>query len=356
MQLMQIKMFRERNPLPLGLIVIVWLVASVLLVLNFDAVLRLYGRQYDAVLPEAAGLKAGDPVRVSGLHVGRVDSVELGDEGVDVGFTITDAGIELGDETTAEVSVDTVLGDKALELVSVGDKALADGAVIPLERTTVPYDVTEALTDLQTETSQIDVDHVAEAIEQVAGTVETATPEIRQALSGVSRISATINGRDEALRQLLHRADEFSAILADRSDDMTAIIGQGNLLFAELVERRDDISSLLSNLSSMSQQLSGFVADNEKTLGPAVDALNTVIATLQDNKDNISKTLSGMSVYATGLGEVVSSGQFFTAYLQNLLPGNLLTPDLEVSTLLPREVDGEPAREATGDRDGGADR
>ncbi|RHW25679.1 MCE family protein [Nocardioides immobilis] len=333
---MQIKMFRERNKLPLGLIVITWLVASILLVLNVSTVLGLFGRHHETVLPEAAGLKAGDPVRVSGLKVGRVDSVELADEGVTVEFTLTEAGVELGDETTASVSVDTVLGDKALELVSFGDGTLAEGAVIPVERTSVPYDVTEALSDLETETSRIDVKLVAKALGQVSTTLEGATPEIRQALRGVSRISATINGRDEALRQLLGRADQFSAILAERSDDMTEVISQGNLLFAELVERREDISALLSNLSSMSQQLSGFVADNRRTLGPAVDALNTVIETLQQNKDNLSKTLSGMAVYATGLGEVVSSGEFFTAYLQNLLPGNMLQPSIDVFDVLPR--------------------
>lgn len=335
---MQMKMFRERNPLPLGLNVIAWLVALILLVLNFTAVLGLFGRHYEAVIPEAAGLKAGDPVRVSGLHVGRIDGVELADKGVLVEFTVTETGVELGDETTASVSIDTVLGDKALELVSFGDGTLAEGAVIPVERTTVPYDVTEALTDLETETSRIDVEQVAQALSQVSTTLEGATPEVRDALRGVSRISATINSRDEALRQLLDRADQFSAILADRSDDMTEIVRQGNVLFAELVERRQDISALLSNLTSMSQQLSGFVADNRRTLGPAVDALNSVIATLQDNKDNISQTLSGMAIYATGLGEVVSSGQFFTAYLQNLLPGNMLQPNVDQSDLLPRQT------------------
>lgn len=349
---MQIKMFRERNPLPLGLIVIAWLAAMILLVLNFTTVMGLFGRHYEAVIPEAAGLKAGDPVRVSGLHVGRVDSVDLGDNGVVVEFTVTETGVELGDETTASVSVDTVLGDKALELVSFGDGTLAEGAVIPLERTTVPYDVTEALTDLQTETSRIDVDQVAIALGQVSTTLEGATPEIRDALRGVGRISATINSRDHALRQLLDRADQFSAILAERSGDMTDIIEQGNLLFAELVKRRDDISSLLSNLSAMSQQLSGFVNDNEKALAPAIDSLNTVIATLQDNKDNISKTLRGLSVYATGLGEVVSSGQFFTAYLQNLLPGNLLQPTFDFTDLFPRPLNQDPARATDQNRGG----
>ena len=53
-----------------------------------------------------------------------------------------------------------------------------------------------------------------------------------------------------------------------------------------------------------------------------------MIKTLQANKSNISETLRGLAVYATGLGEVVSSGEFFSAYLGNLLPGNLLQPDL----------------------------
>ncbi len=326
------KMFRERNPLPLGLVVVVWLVAGVLLVMDASSVMRLWGRHYEAVLPEAAGLTAGDPVRVSGLHVGRVDSVELGDEsggGVRVEFTISETGIELGDETTAEVSVDTVLGDKALQLTSEGDGQLADGATIPIERTSAPYDVSDALTDLHDEAEAIDVDRVAGALDQVARTVQGATPELRQALRGVGRISATISRRDDALRELLANANVFTDILADRSGDMTALVRQGNLLFGELAARREDISSLLANLSAMAQQLSGFVEDNEAELGSALDGLNQVIDTLRANKRNISASLSGMSVYLTGMGEVVSSGEFFSAYVQNLLPGNLLQPDLD---------------------------
>jgi len=326
---MNFKMFRERNPLPLGLIVVVWLVASVLLVLNVSSVLRIWGRHYEAVLPEAAGLTAGSPVRVSGMDVGRVDSVELGGAGVLVEFTISEAGVALGEETTAAVSVDTVLGDKALQLTSEGDGELAEGARIPIERTSAPYDVTEALSDLQGEAKAIDVNRVAAALEQVARTVEGATPELRQALRGVSRISATISGRDDALRELLDNADEFTDILADRSGDMTALVRQGNLLFAELAARREDISSLLANLSAMSGQLSGFVQDNEAELGRTLDGLNQVIDTLREHKQDISATLTGLSVYATGLGEVVSSGEFFTAYLQNLLPGNMMQPDLD---------------------------
>lgn len=330
---MQIKMFRERNPMPLGLIVIVWLVVSLLVVLNLNALIDQYGRQYKVILPEAAGLVQGAPVRVSGLHVGRVGTVKLGEKGVEVEFSLTNAEIELGDQTTAEVSVETVLGDKALQLHPAGEGALAEGATIPIERTSVPYDVTDALTDLQQTTERIDTDEVAHALTTLSDTLEASAPELRGALEGVSRISATINSRDETLRSLLDNAEQFSGILADRSDDLTTLIKDGNVLFAELLKRRDDISSLLANVSAVSQQLSGLVKDNQKEIGPALDQLNTVIKTLKANKHNISETLRGMAVYATGLGEVVASGQFFSAYLQNLLPGNLLPPKIDLGAL-----------------------
>ncbi|HWJ82504.1 MAG TPA: MCE family protein [Nocardioides sp.] len=322
------KMFRERNPLPLGLAVVVALLLVVLTVLNINGLVDAFGRQYRVMLPEAAGLKQGDPVRVSGLHVGRVGTVRLSGDGVLVEFSVTDAHVELGDQTTAEVSVETVLGDKALQLTSAGTGALAEGATIPMERASVPYDVTDALSDLQQESSRIDVRKVATALDAVAGTVDGATPQLRSALEGVSRLSATINSRDATLRSLLSHADQFSRILADRSDDMTALVRDGNVLFGELLKRRDDISSLLTNLSTMSRELTGLVHDNNATLGPALDGLNRVMGTLQQNKRQLSEALRGMSVYVTGLGEVVSSGPFFTAYLQNLLPGNMLDPDL----------------------------
>lgn len=319
-------MFRERDPRPLGIVVVVWLLLAVGTVLNIDRIAGAFGAHYTAELSEAAGLKQGDPVIVSGLEVGRVGSVELGGEGVLVEFTVTNDDIRLGDRSTARVSVATVLGDKALELESEGAGMLAAGDTIPLERTQSPYDVSQALSDLTTETGQIDVKKVVTALDTVSETMEGSGPELRAAIDGVGRISATIGARDESLRSLLAHADGFAKVLADRSSDMTAIVRDGNLLFAELLERRRDIELLLQNVTAMSRQLSALVDDNESTLRPRLQELNRVIDLLRANDANISRAIEGLSVYATGLGEVVASGPFFTAYLQNLLPGNLIPP------------------------------
>jgi phospholipid/cholesterol/gamma-HCH transport system substrate-binding protein len=273
----------------------------------------------------------GDPVVVSGLQVGRVSSVELGEEGVMVDFAVTNDDISLGDLTTARVGVATVLGDKSLILTSEGDGSLAQGSTIPLSRTTSPYDVSEALSQLTTETGAIDVDTVAKALETVSVTLDQASPELRDAINGVGRLSQTISSRDETLRSLLSHAGDFSRVLSDRSEDLTTLIRQGNILFGELLARRDDVETLLSNVSRMSQSLGAVVDANAKNLKPTLESLNRVLGVLQQNKQNISKALDGLAVYATGLGEVVSSGPFFTAYLQNLLPGNFVPPGLNLT-------------------------
>ncbi|GAB2972050.1 MCE family protein [Nocardioides montaniterrae] len=321
-------MFRERNPLPLGVVVVVWLVATILVVLNINGIVDAFGRHYSVMLPEAAGLKQGDPVRVSGLQVGRVGTVKLSGPGVLVDFSITDGHVTLGDQTSAKVSVQTVLGDKALQLTPAGSGALAAGSTIPMARTSVPYDVTDALSDLQQKTARIDVPKVAQALTTVASTVRGSTSELRSALTGVSRISAVVASRDGALRSLLGNARQFSKLLADRSGDMTQLVRDGNVFFAALLKRRNDIAHLLANITAMTNSLDGLVKDNQKALAPALDGLNKVLGTLQTNKSNIDAALRGLSVYVTGLGEVVGSGPFFTAYLQNVLPGNMLSPDL----------------------------
>jgi len=323
--------FRERNPVPLGIGAVVTVLVVVVLVLNINSVIGAFGRHYSAAFAEAGGLKQGDPVEVSGLKVGRVSSVKLGTRGVVVEFTLNNDHVRLGDETSAAIQVATVLGDKALVLTSAGSGSLHDR--IPLTRTTSPYDVTQALSTLTTETGRIDIHRVTTALNTVSSTLNGVTPELREAINGIGRLSETIGSRDATLRALLAHASGFSQVLADRSADMTTLVHDGNQLFAVLLQRRNDISTLLTNVSSMSAQLGALVDRNAKVVGPALRQLNGVVGILQKNKSNLDQALHGLAVYATGLGEVVSSGPFFTAYLQNLLPGNLLTPQLQLGNL-----------------------
>ena len=326
-------MFRERNPLPFGLITVVGVATLIAGVLRVDDIVGEFGRTYHAEFAEAAGMAQGDPVMVSGMEVGRVKSVELGEpgHGVIVTFTLNNGAVEVGTLTKASVGVETVLGDKSLDLEPRGSGELPEGSTIPLSRTTSPYDVQEVLTDLTNETAAIDVKQLAKSLDVVSETLDESSPDIHEAFTGVSRVSQTISSRDAALRELLDHADTFSAILADRNKDLTAIVKDGNKLFKVLAERRDEIRALLIHVTTMARELRALVNDNEDSLKPTLASLNRVLVTLRNNEKNLDIALQGVARYATGLGEAVNSGEFFNGYVANLPPTNFIPPVIDLS-------------------------
>ena len=129
------KPFRERNPVVIGAISI----ATILLMLVAafraqDLPLIGGGDTYTAAFSEAGGLKVNDEVRIAGVRVGKVQSIELDGDHVKVTFRVkTDSAF--GTETGAAIKVKTVLGAMYLALQPAGSGQLEEGDEIPVERT-----------------------------------------------------------------------------------------------------------------------------------------------------------------------------------------------------------------------------
>jgi phospholipid/cholesterol/gamma-HCH transport system substrate-binding protein len=86
-------------------------------------------------LPDATGVSPGSPVRVDGIGVGKVSSVELSSSNepnrvVKISMTIErDRLPSITDDSTAETTSDTIIGDKFIDVTSgTSAKHLAGGA------------------------------------------------------------------------------------------------------------------------------------------------------------------------------------------------------------------------------------
>ena len=131
------------------------------------------------------------------------------------------------------------------------------------------------------------------------------------------------------MSELLKNAGDVTATLSRRSQKIDSLILNANDLLGVLVQRRNAIASLLATTAVVGRQLSGLVADNEKTLAPALDKLNSVTALLEKNRDNIAKAIPGLAKYQMTLGEAVSNGFYYNAFVGNLATPALLQPFLD---------------------------
>ncbi len=314
---------RERNPAALGVIGLVLLtLAGLLTYFSDDLPVIGGGTTYRANFAEAAGLRAGDEVRVAGVGVGEVTGVRLDGDHVVVTFEVDNTWV--GNASTVAIKIGSLLGAKYLAVDPFGARAQDPGDPIPVSRTTAPYDVTEALGDLAATTGKIDVKKLARSFETLSDAFSNTPSHVRNALEGLTALSETISSRDAELSELLANARQITATLSGHNRRIETLLRDGNLLLAELRQRRKVISALLTGTRQLANQLSGLVADNREKLAPTLRALEEVTSVLQRNQRNLHRALALAGPYYRLINNALGNGRWLDSYVCGVIPAAYL--------------------------------
>ena len=314
------KPFRERNPITVGAVCLAVLVLVMLAAFKAqDLPLIGGGTKYYANFAEAGGLKTGDEVRIAGVRVGKVDQIALDHGHVKVRLRLkTDSAF--GPDTRATIKVKTLLGAMFVSLEPAGAGQLAKGAVIPVSRTTSPYDVVEAFTGLANTAGSIDSDQLASALTTLSDLTRTTPDSFKAALSGVSSLSRNLAAKDQQIGTLLTNLQRVTKVLDERDGDIVALMKDADSLFTALVARRQAVHDLLTSTSSLSKQLSGLIKESRADLNPALNQVKSVLGVLEKNEDNIDESLRLMAPFYRLFSNVLGNGPWFDSYIQNIPP------------------------------------
>jgi phospholipid/cholesterol/gamma-HCH transport system substrate-binding protein len=325
----EVKTFSERNPVIIGAVGAAIVAVLVTAALQYQKLPFLnQTKEYSAYFADAGGLFTGAGVEVSGYPVGKVSSIALDGARVLVEFTVAD-DIHLGQRTEAAIKTKSLLGTKVLNVTPDGPGQL-DGT-IPLERTVSPYQLPDALGDLANTISGLNTNQLSDSLSTLAQTFADTPPHLKSAVEGVARFAQTINSHDEQLRTLLSNAAKVTAVLAKRSDQVVRLVEDTNALLAQLRTQSDALDHIWANISAVTQQLKAFIGENRQQLKPALDKLNGVLTIVDNRKDRLAQAVKLLNSYAMSLGESVSSGPFFKAYVVNLLPGQFVQPFVDAA-------------------------
>ncbi|MDQ4111146.1 MAG: MCE family protein [Actinomycetota bacterium] len=317
--------FRERNPVKIGIVSIAVLVMLMVMAFKADSLPLIGGgTTYYANFSEAGGLKTGDEVRVAGVRVGKVDSIELDGNQVKVGFKIREK-VNFGENSGAGVRVKTLLGDMFLELQPAGEGQMKAGATIPVDRTESPYDVVQAFEGLADTSANIDKDQLAAALTTLADLTRSTPEEFQAALTGVSALSRNLAAKDERIESLLTQLDRVTKVLDERDEDLIALMNDANQLFMALVERREAVHNLLLSTQQLSKELSQLVDDSRADLKPALESLDVILDVFTKNEENLEKSLQLMAPFYRVFNNTLGNGPWWDTYVQNMPPVPALT-------------------------------
>jgi phospholipid/cholesterol/gamma-HCH transport system substrate-binding protein len=221
-------------------------------------------------------------VKVNEVAVGRVDNIAFAADGWTAEVTVlVNRGVALPANALAKLRQSSLLGEKYIELSAPpGDKAqgvLADGAVIPVERTNRNTEVEEVLGALSLLLN-------GGGVEQL----QSITKELNNALAG----------NETDIRALLDNVDAMVTELDAGKNDITTALDGINRLAGTLNAQRDrivgvvdDIGPGLRVLTEQRQQLVTMLQSLDSLSGVAIDTVNKSKADLVADLKALAPTL-----------------------------------------------------------------
>ena len=281
---MTIKPLRDYDPFKIGIAVIC---ALALMGLGVIALSKAsFGtRDRTVLLSQSAGLRAGELVEVHGVVSGKVKKIALDGKVVKVDFALS-KGIHLGSTSTAAVKVATLLGTHYLEVDPAG---AGDEDTIPVERSSVPYNLQDVINQGTESLGQLDPQVLAKALTAMADTLDSSAQDVGPALQGIADLSSVITKRGAETTQLLQAVKSVSDELNQSTPNLIQLMKDTNLVAQEITSRRQAIHDLLVQVTQLGQSISAVIDRTKGDLQPLLKSLNHVI----DHLNSQDKLLTG---------------------------------------------------------------
>ncbi|GGF95337.1 putative Mce family protein [Rhodococcoides trifolii] len=258
---------------------------------------------YTAAFETTGGAHAGDDVRVAGISVGSVKSMELVNDHVEVTFEVKE-GMVLGDATSVGVRLLTPVGGRYLSLVPAGDNELPGGE-IPIEHTRVPFTLSDTIEGVTPILRDLDGKTLRETISQIDQAVQAQPDAIRDVTDNLTSLTGAIADRQDDLDKSLQVADEYVGELGTDREILLGLLKQIGIITSKLGAKRMDVALAADKLYRLFNLLNRPIVALDQGLGPSIDALESIVATLKAS--------------TTPLDDAITAGREFTDSMSGLL-------------------------------------
>ncbi|GJF16014.1 Mce family protein Mce3D [Mycolicibacterium cyprinidarum] len=278
-------MKNPRNLVAAALVVLL-VVGVAVLIRTTDKVNRI---NVVAYFDNSNGIYVGDDVRILGVPVGGISSIEPQPERVKISFWY-DSSYDVPADAKAAILSPALVTSRAIQLTPVytGGPVMANNAVIPEDRTAVP----------------VEWDQVRGQLERLSETLQPTEP------GGVSPLGSVINttadnlrGQGANIRDTVIKLSQAFSALGDKSTDIFSTIKN----LAILVSALQDSTNLMRQLNQNLASVTGLLADDPGEVASAVRDLNSVVGEVQtfvaDNRDALGTTSEKLAGVTTALNE-----------------------------------------------------
>lgn len=302
------KLLRGFNPAIAAGLVIVLLIGAFLLLLPGNG-----EKHVTAEFPRAISLYKGSDVKILGVSVGKVDSVDPAGTKVIVKFHY-DGKYKVPATAKAAVISPSIVGDRFIQLTPVytTGKVMADDAHLGIDRTATPLELDQifgSITDLTTALGPEGANKpgpsgsgaLTRLLDSTAKNFGGQGVQFNETLHNLSLLTKTLADNKDELFGTVSEVEKFTNTLA-KNDDTVRRFNDSLASGAQLLaDEREDLAAVLKNLSVAMTEVRSFVADNKSLLSSNIKELNQLSKVLVKNRSALDETLTDAPVALNNL-------------------------------------------------------
>ncbi|MCF8571689.1 MlaD family protein [Gordonia sp. HY002] len=261
-------------------------------------------QRLSAEFVNASGVRAGDQVRIAGIRVGSVESLDIDGDRVHVRFTVRE-GEHIGSDTAIAVRLLTPVGGRFLQVKPKGGEPLGDG-IIPAVKVTGTYDLSSILEQATPKMQALDGSRLRTVIDRVHEGM-TAEPWLgRDVLDATANLASQLATRADQMQTTLQMSDEYVAATAADRKILFTLIASLSDIGSELGVRHVQVRRVFNLLKRLIVLLERPVTAYAQRIEGPVNDLADLLERLEPKAQTVDKAVgdveSALSTARTLLG------------------------------------------------------
>lgn len=271
---------------------------------------------YHAAFSDGSRLKAGQDVRMAGMHVGTVKSVTLApDNSVDVTFDV-DKRYQLYTSTHAAIRYANLVGDRYLELTfSPGElRTLPAGGTIAKENTQPALDLDALLGGLRPVLKGLDGNKVNEVTNAIIELLQGQGGAVANLLASTGTFTQNLAARDQLIGDTINNLNTVLGTVDAKSAQFDTSVDQLQQLITGLAQASDPIAGAIPPLASTTNDLTDLLQTSRRPIQGVIENVRPLAQRLDDRKGDINKVIEPLAENYVRLNALGAYGAFFNVY------------------------------------------
>lgn len=274
-------------------------------------------RTYRAVFGNVSGLSVGDDVRIAGVDVGKVDTIDVGDnDTVTVTFSVR-SDQRLTQATRATIQYRNLTGDRVIQLTQgIGKTDPLDvGGTIPVTRTASALDLDTLLNGFRPLFAGLTPSQINSLSGELVQVLQGQQAAIATLVTHVASFTTTIGSREALIGHVIRNLNSVVGAVDQHSGSMAALIDGLDRLVVGLNRQDTQLLDSAVNIDRFARVTTSLLVGARGDVRRDLVAIIAAAHGINKRSATISEILSALQPHYRAMQDMTSYGDFLNFFL-----------------------------------------